>query len=164
MDAIARKAPSSQEGDRQSGGHRRAKRTPIWRENLESREGRRMVLRNAISHLQRPPGTFHFTLWGPTGNLELAAPNSILCTNPQRCVLVVFAVRSSLRPAAHECIFPALRSATMRHDMFCTRVPEPAPPGPAKKIPWQNKSATFDSLADRTMPATELVGSPNAEP
>ena len=45
-----------------------------------------------------------------------------------------------------------------------TRVTEPASPGPATKLHRQNKTTMSESFADRTMPATELVGSPNAEP
>ena len=87
MHAIARRAPSSQEGARQSRGHQRARRTSIWWESLERQEGRWMV-KKATSDLQRPPGRFRFTLWEPTGNLELSAPNSILCRNPQRYALI----------------------------------------------------------------------------
>ena len=121
MDAIARRAPSCQEGARQSGGHQMARSTPICRDSLERGEGRRMA-RKATSRLQRPLGRFRFTLWEPTGYLELSAPNSILCTNPQRYALVfpvIFVVRASLWLAAHGCIILALRSATMCLDIFC---------------------------------------------
>ena len=37
-------------------------------------------------------------------------------------------------------------------------------PGPLQKILWQNRATVLDWLPDRTLPATELVGSPDAEP
>ena len=73
-------------GAGQPGGHRTARRTPIWQESPEQREGCRIV-RKAPSHPQRTPGRFYFTLWDPTGNLELSSSNSALCTNPLRYAL-----------------------------------------------------------------------------
>ena len=66
VDAIVRRAPSSQEGARQSEGHRTAMRTPIWRERLDGQELD-----------QEPPeaiGEIPFRILEPIGNLEFSAP------------------------------------------------------------------------------------------
>ena len=75
---------------------------------------------------QSPPEAtrFHFTLWKPTGNLELSAQNSVLCTNPCDADSYFLWFSSSEHrlglPHTSAFIYVALRSATMLHDVLCT--------------------------------------------
>ena len=92
---------------RQTGGHQRARKTPIWHES-EWWEGR-LLVRNAPSHLQRPPGRFRFTLWEHTENLAFRAEFHIMhftvLSDTRSYFTLVFVARASLRPAVYDSAF-----------------------------------------------------------
>ena len=121
MDAFARRAPSSQEGASQENTKGRRGRRSSGRvlngEKGFGKSGRRTV--TSRGH-EIPFHALKSHRKSRAFRAEFDIMHKFLAVHARNST-VVFVVRTSLRPAAHECILfcVALRSGTIRHDIIC---------------------------------------------